>query len=414
MATLYGIGGLNSRLNASAQGQFTTKLSQAVQGTIIVGRVKSIVLESTHPRFDEVGGWNGLGAIEFDSIILPYSQTNSPIAKPVLSNTKLYPLVNEVVYLILLPNSNLGETTGASQYYYINPVALWNHPHHNAYPANPDNRPPEQRKDYIQTSFGSVRRITDNSSEISLGNTFKERANIHPLLPFEGDYILEGRWGNSIRLGSTVLGVNNWSTSGEQGDPITIIRNGQPQTATEEGWIPIQEDVNQDRSTIYLTTSQQIPIQPSITSPSSYDIPPTATNLFTGPQIILTSDRLVLNSKKDSILLSANTSLGLAGRSSVNITSRKSIVLDSPNIRLGSTAAKEPLLKGQLTTDLLKTLINNLNEFMKVCQDQAVPIPNQNPIPLTKLNQASIQMSQVLEGLLEQVDQIKSQTNFTT
>ncbi len=30
-----------------------------------VGRVISIVLDSTHPRFEELGGWNGLGTIEY-------------------------------------------------------------------------------------------------------------------------------------------------------------------------------------------------------------------------------------------------------------------------------------------------------------------------------------------------------------
>ena len=413
MATTYGIGGFNSRLNAAAQGIFTTKLSQATQGLIIVGRVKSIVLESTHPRFTEVGGWNGVGSIEFDSISLPYNQTNPPIAKPVFANIKMYPLVNEIVYLISLPNSSIGTTTEASQYYYINSVALWNHPHHNAYPADPNTTPPEQKKDYVQTSFGSVRRITDSSSEISLGNTFEERANIHPLLPFEGDTFLEGRWSNSIRLGSTVRGANQWSAEGTQGDPITIIRNGQPDDTSSEGWIPIQEDVNNDKSVIYLTTSQQVPLQASILPTIAYDTPPTDVKLFTGPQIILNSERIVLNSKKDSILISANTSAQLAGRESVNIASLKTVVVDSPNVRLGSTSATEPLLKGEQATQLLKNLLNNLNEFMKVCQEQAVPIPNQNPIPLTKLNQASIQMSQVLEGLLEQVDDLKSNNNFT-
>jgi hypothetical protein len=42
--------------------------------------------------------------------------------------------------------------------------------------------------------------FTDQSTEIFLGTTFKERSNIHPLLPFEGDVIQEGRWGNSILM----------------------------------------------------------------------------------------------------------------------------------------------------------------------------------------------------------------------
>jgi hypothetical protein len=39
--------------------------------------------------------------------------------------------------------------------------------------------------------------------------------NIHPLLPYEGDMLYEGRFGNSIRFGSTVKNSsipNPWST----------------------------------------------------------------------------------------------------------------------------------------------------------------------------------------------------------
>ena len=50
--------------------------------------------------------------------------------------------------------------------------------------------------------------------------------------------MIEGRFGNSIRFGSTISGshqMNNWSMETTQsiGNPITIIRNGQ--TENEQG-----------------------------------------------------------------------------------------------------------------------------------------------------------------------------------
>ena len=146
----------------------------------------------------------------------------------------------------------------------MNPIKIWNHPHHNALPPINSNIPPSQQKDYLQIEAGSVRRITDNSSEINLGNTFKERSNIHPLQPYEGDYIIEGRWGNSFRFGSTVSGSSNdWSISGTNGDPITILRNGQSPTSSIKGWVPITEDINNDLSSIYLTSTQKLPFNVS-------------------------------------------------------------------------------------------------------------------------------------------------------
>jgi hypothetical protein len=149
-------------------------------------------------------------------------------------------------------------------------VALLNHPNHNAYASNSNGTPPTQQKGYNQTELGNTSKITDQTLEINLGNTFIERSNIHPLLPFEGDVIYEGRWGNSIRLGSTnkrkILGLipdalNNWSTGkSTSGDPILILRNGQGQQA-KEGWLPIEEDINNDESSIYLTSTQKIPLE---------------------------------------------------------------------------------------------------------------------------------------------------------
>ena len=50
-----------------------------------------------------------------------------------------------------------------------------------------------------------------------------------------GDSLLEGRYGQSLRFGSTARSnfnfpteiQNNWSDSGKNGDPITILKNGQ-------------------------------------------------------------------------------------------------------------------------------------------------------------------------------------------
>ena len=192
--------------------------------------------------------------------------------------------------------------------YYINIVSLWNHPHHNAFPTTPNTLPPTQQKDYIQTEAGNVRRVTDQSTEIFLGKTFKERSNIHPLLPFEGDILYEGRWGNSIRVGSTVKNTpNNWSTTGSNGDPIMILRNGQG-VQTEEGWIPTVEDINNDDSSIYQTSTQKIPLKASSTSYNSYKTTPTTPDQYAGKQVIITSGRLVFNTTENHLLLSSKKS----------------------------------------------------------------------------------------------------------
>ena len=400
-------------------------------------------------------------------------------------------------------------------------ISLWNHPHHNAFPTNPDILPSSQQKDYIETEAGSVRRVTDQSTEIRLGKTFEEKTNIHPLLPFEGDKIIEGRWGNSIRFGSTNLLTNNnttvnpksdsffleykfdigdtvipqsfksdlsfissqikqfndkydnvslrvllnageslvpnpnnlpqealanqrlqnlqnllisyplinqnvttkttvgstsytrgidnpldpkyineqfirinvsingqeiiknpvnskslntWSSGSISGSPITIIRNGQG-FQSNEGWIPVIEDINNDDSSIYLTTTQQINLTPSSQNIGSYSVNPIGINQYTNPQIILNSGRLVFNSSQDHILLSSKNSIGLNAIESINIDTPKTII-QSQEIYLGGPDAVEPILKGDVTIDLLSQLVQqliNLTKILKFVTPQGGP-----------------------------------------
>jgi len=370
----YGISSVN-QINSSPKGGILGKLLFNQANVFRAVRVTSIVLDETHPRFIELGEWNGLGTIEYEDVLTPKVTTS--IAKPLLGNNKSFPLINEIVYLLSLPNNNMSDSTAQVTSYYINIVSLWNHPHHNAYPTNPNLLPSPQQQDYIQTELGSVRRITDQSSEIYLGKTFVERANIHPLKPFEGDIIYEGRWGNSIRLGSTVTtksknptGLNNWSTTGSSGDPIIIIRNGQGSQLGDEGWIPVIENINDSDSSIYLTSTQNIPLQTSKISYNSYNTQPQALNEFSGKQVIINSGRLVFNSYNDHILVSSNKSVGLNAINSVNIDTPLTVV-QSDNVLLGSKNATEPMLKGNLLITELQSLLNQITLLSTALQ--AVP-----------------------------------------
>jgi len=365
-------------------------------------RVLSIVLDASHPRFKELGEWNGLGVIEFEDVINPLPSPSLLIARPLQGNSKNLPLVNEIVYIISLPNTDIASISSNTISYYINTVSLWNHPHHNAFPTSPNNLPPTQQKDYAQTALGNVRRITDQSTEIFLGKTFKERSNIHPLLPFEGDIIYEGRWGNSIRVGSTVKNtINNWSTTGSNGDPITIIRNGQG-IQTEEGWVPTVEDINNDDSSIYTTSTQQIPLQASSTSYLSYkNNPPKTPNEYAGKQILLNSGRLVFNTTLDHILLSSKKSINLNAQESINIDTPILTLQTSEKIYLGSKNATESVLKGDSTIAVLNDLINNLSAFLTICSTAVSTAPNTQLVPLNTAANNFLPQLLKIQGNLE-------------
>lgn len=406
----YGFSSLNQNLNSNINNNFNINTANSVNEIIQAVRVLSIVLDENHPKFKELGEWNALGTIEYEVVNNPLPSPSLPTAKPLDPNSKNFPLVNEIVYIISLPSTDLNTITSNSINYYINIVSLWNHPHHNAYPTDPNLLPPSQQKDYIQTETGNVRRITDQSSEIYLGKTFKERSNIHPILPFEGDVIYEGRWGNSIRIGSTVPNtLNNWSSTGSSGDPITIIRNGQG-TQTEEGWIPTVEDINNDDSSVYLSSTQKIPLKAASLNYFSYkNNPPQTPEQYSGKQVIINSGRLVFNTTSDHLLLSSKKSINLNAVEGVNIDT-PSIVFQSGNVYIGSKNATEPLLLGNQTVNLLNQLISNLASFAQVC---SVLVSTPPGTPIAPLNVVATQLQGSLNALQANLNNLKSKYNYT-
>ncbi len=362
------------RGNSAAANVLSNPVGKSPKTKETLGRVVSIVLDATHPRFKELGEWNGLGTIEYTLVDKPTpANTILPIAKPASPNLKNYPILNEIVLISNLPNTDIGQFASSAIPYYTTLVALWNHPHHNAFPQNDNILPPSQQKDYIQTQLGSVRTVTDQSTQIFLGKTFVEKENIHPLLPFEGDVILEGRWGNSVRFGSTVTGsANTWSSTGQNGDPITIIRNGQG-NQTDEGWIPTVEDINNDDTSVYLTSTQKIPLKAASTSYSSYSSnPPSAPNEYAGRQLILNSGRLVFNTTEDHLLLSSTKTVNINALNGFSVDSPQSVI-QSNSVLLGGVNAVQPLLYGDTTITLLTQLVDQLSLLSSALVNAPIP-----------------------------------------
>jgi len=338
-------------------------------------RVKDIILDSSHPLFNEYGEWASIGMVFIEDVEQPTDE-GSPrrVAFPLLPNIKHYPLKNEIIAVISLPNNQVENSNTATISYYLPPVNIWGSQHHNAIPGNSE-LSFSQQKDYEQTSIGSTRKVTDGGTEINLGNTFIEQLNINPLQPFEGDYILEGRFGQSIRFGSS-----------EGKDPITKIRNGQGEV-TNEGWVTIEENINEDSGSIYLTSTQQVNLKPNIFNYNSYSnsLAPELVPDYSSNQILINSGRLVLNANVDSILLSSLKSINLNSQDSVNIDSKNLFVVNSPNILLGDKEATEPLLKGDTTIELLSELVEELRKWMNQFNNNPSPymaymVPSTTPL----------------------------------
>lgn len=407
--TKTGIAYLGQSLNSGGDISNLVTSIEELNLKVIPARVTDIVLDETHPKFIEYGRWNGVGTINFEQVNTPEAKdVAKPIAKPFFPQFKSFPLVNEIVLLFSLPDSNMGVQDTSKIYYYLNAISIWNHPHHNAYPNIFDGvNDEEQKQDYQAIEGGSVRRVEDESTEINLqgdnptGGTFIERTNIHPILPFVGDNIFEGRFGNSIRLGSTTkskgLYKNNWSESGEEGNPITILRNGQPTDSSDEGWIPIVDNINNDLSSIYLTSNQLIPIKASSTNYTgiSDENIPEFPNQYKGNQVILNSGRVLLNSTTDSILLSSKKVISLSAKSDIGISTSGSIAMESGELKLGGSNAEQPAVLGDIFLDRLSGVMAGLSAVVtSLSQEPSLVL---TPAPATALIETLNQFQAAME-----------------
>jgi hypothetical protein len=117
---------------------------------------------------------------------------------------------------------------------------------------------------------------------------------------------------------------------------------------------------------------------------------------FKGPQVIITSDRLVFNSKQDSVLISSNTHIGLSAKENVGIDADGHFTVDSPEINLGLNAT-EPILLGNVTADYLKSLVAAI---------QALTYTNMGGATGPAVNAATL-------NIYKNVDSLKSPQNKT-
>ena len=270
---------VNSQFPTIGNSAFTSNsnpISTIQNGGLLAARVIDIsLISSTNGAsiFQTTGEYANIGAIKFELLNNSNTKENfpqGPIAYPLDTNVRKVPLINEIVFIMSGPSRNIAleGNSDAIDFYYTNAISVWGRSHLNMLPSNSST---SKNTDTVPKE--DVERGIENNKDSQVvepkpGNTFEEKANIRNLFPNEGDVIIEGRFGNSIRFGSTAKQSEKnknvespWSTEGKEGNPITIIRNGQSKADLDfNNWFPIYEDIQNDDSSIYMTSGQTIPV----------------------------------------------------------------------------------------------------------------------------------------------------------
>ena len=341
------------------------------------------------------------------------SEIRQFIARPFDSNILKMPIKGEVVAIINFISSDSTTNLNRKISYYMTNINLWNSSHHNALPNI-------SALDELQkTTSENVKKPEDGNPFLEggelpdLGEFFTERDDIKRIQIYEGDILLEGRFGQHIRLGSSdkTLEENpNWWSEGSEetlGKPVTIISNGQSveETSALEPRDLYSSDFNKDSSTIILTENQ-----PSILDVSYLDLDSDDAILKTlefdlagdtsNSTIQMNSGTLLLNARDNKLLGFAKQGIGLAttGDMSIDVTNKWSTVSDekeeemltsykmitpqgdfeAKKSNLGEDAVSgkgEPMVLGDTLVKVLTKLIDAIPKYIFV--GGGGPHPNQ-------------------------------------
>ena len=297
--------------------------------------VIDVITNEEHPDYDELGF--NVGTIRFKYI--EYGAyldqlDNAYVANPLDVTLREYPLIGEVVSIekfrgihYYTKRMNVNQDIRFSSY---NDILRKMTP-----TVDSTDRAREIQRVRRGGTFDDGSTIIEQPLE---NENYNPRPFLHYLKHFDGDVVIQNRFGASLRFGSsqmesalnqftqtidgkTVLGPTKTDNNN---NPIVIIRVGENDTSkrtTETPFALTVEDVNLDPSVFVLSSDQEIDFIFSTTQNRSHFrssrllgrnfISPTLESKtpLTGNQGILNSGRLIFNSKNTDVILSSNRSI---------------------------------------------------------------------------------------------------------
>jgi len=330
-------------------------------------------------------------------------------AYPLDKSCTSYPLLNEVVGII----------NYFGVHYYTNTINYRNFTNSNAdfrfeqtYGFNPKNQGVFKNGVLVSNVIGpnsTLAPINDPSNlpfNGILGKYFWFNNSIRNLRRYEGDTIVESRFGQSIRFSAYDSNRHNdvgqypdymdpkanknpfSGTIDGGGNPMILIRNRQrpisrgdkPLNEVNVGGY-IEEDVNKDGSSIHITSGLTVSKFTSTVSKAYFSknnpeeqtaFSPHGSTTFTfpkltGDQIVINSDRLVLSSKaqetihfsKKRYMVVTDDEYTVDADKQIVLTTNQKTVINSPAIYLGEyNNTNEPAILGQTCVDWLYDLCN--------------------------------------------------------
>ena len=327
----------------NAHGKPTGVSSQAV--------VLDVIVNEEHHDYGN-SGFN-VGTIRFK--YLDYGGHRDSVktgfrAYPLETDVQSYPLIGEIVVIQKIRGNH----------FYSRRINVNKKLQLNTFPnilnrTKPTKTQQDQSTAIQQAQGGQLVHTSAEPDENLTNENYQRRDALFNLKHFDGDVIIQNRYGATLRFGSSQseLALNQQTDPPEpkdgdavilgptvplNNDPIMIMRVGErelPNITRNTGYGLIVEDINEDLSSFVLSTVQPINFKfasnDDVYFRSSLRLgKPTATRdqelkltTLSGNQALLNSGRLVLNAKTDNIILSTQQDF-------ISLTNRDTI-LDTGN-----------------------------------------------------------------------------------
>ena len=242
--------------------------------------------------------------------VRPLSSRNSSIINGIRPFNKYgftVPIIGEIVLVCTGPGEETDTLVYDTQYYYLNTVNIFNNQNINPTPGT---------YWFKAANDSRTEQFDWNVGKSKSSPSWEEEDRVSSLQPYEGDIIFSSRFGSGLRFSTSwTKGRTEYSNKpcgifqGSNKSPITILSNGWKKDGDNK---TVNEDFDATKSLIVLTSDQKLPKFKSAQSNLGVVAGVQPSSVYSGAQIVITSDRLVFNSKKDEVILSAKKTVTVA------------------------------------------------------------------------------------------------------
>lgn len=306
----------------------TSEAASVVQDPLYEGIVVDVILDHTHHQYSKDGYNVGAIKVRIFSIHNGRDQELLDWADPLDSTIQEMPLLGEVVVIHKV----------FGNFFYMRKVFLSHRMQENAMLKMNDLM--DNRSAKIKGKIASTNEeLTPESHKF--GDYFRPDSRVRQLKHFEGDVIIQGRMGNSIRFGSSQIDPSSKGMA-----PNLLFRTGQAKEVentdctTDKVFGLIVEDINKDVSSIWMTSDQVVPYEPTtVNAGSFYRSVVNPPQKYDGGQIIINSDRVLIGSKKTHIMLFAHEEIHLNSFKRTSIDTNDTIFMTA-NIDISQRAGR--------------------------------------------------------------------------